>query len=568
MFNRFVYFCIVVFAICPSGVAQKSSLSFEDYVREGDMAGVLKKIAEDRSIRFPLHVASEIGNVDVITALLDAGYHVDASNGKGERPLHKAAANGKTAAATLLLSRGARANMKTNNGQVPLHLSAQRGYQALCDVLLANGADINAAGNIGNTAVHLALIAGATNTSKSLLKNKHFDLFSRNREGLDCFDIAIDHEQTEALPMIIYLAALPSTLSAEKSKNYFVEGIQRAVIANKAKSLAVLQKFCGVVDEDFDLLPPYFTAAEYGCFEVLKLYLDNGLDVNSQLTGSNVSLLHMAVTGNSVRAVELLIDRGANIELQDSMKWTPLHFGMFFGHVNVIGTLIARGADTNAQDYRGFTPTHLAVRSGNSAIVQMAMENGGDLDAKNKDGVTPLQLAYGKLKEALKVELIKRKPTPKPNDIASMFVLAGFMSKLDEYMSENDVDVNAIKSEFSMFHGAIQAGNVEMVKFLVDHGADVHLKSKISEWSPLHLAAVSLNLEVIEFLLAKGASINEVDSQGMTPLHVAAFQSKASLLREQANKVWDLLVEEGADMNLRNARGQLAEDLRVEYITE
>ncbi len=82
---------------------------------------------------------------------------------------------------------------------------------------------------------------------------------------------------------------------------------------------------------------------------------------------------------------------------------------------------------------------------------------------------------------------------------------------------------------------AAASGNMDLVKLLVTHGAQVN----VSGWSPLIYAAWRGNAEVVKYLLDKGAEIDAVSPSGMSALMMASrsghFDTVKLLLWEVAN---------------------------------
>lgn len=69
----------------------------------------------------------------------------------------------------------------------------------------------------------------------------------------------------------------------------------------------------------------------------------------------------------------------------------------------------------------------------------------------------------------------------------------------------------------TLLHGATEHDQIEIVKFLLDNGADVN-SFEMNNITPLHISAQNGNIELMELLINKGAKINAIDKKGWTPL--------------------------------------------------
>ncbi|NOZ21551.1 MAG: hypothetical protein GXP25_10740 [Planctomycetes bacterium] len=93
---------------------------------------------------------------------------------------------------------------------------------------------------------------------------------------------------------------------------------------------------------------------------------------------------------------------------------------------------------------------------------------------------------------------------------------------------------------------AVTTGDAAKVKELLDQGARVGVRG-LQGMTLLHIAAFQGRKEIIEILIANGAKINGEDNAGNRPLHMAAEQDRKDVV--------ELLLGKGADVNAKNRSG-------------
>ena len=107
----------------------------------------------------------------------------------------------------------------------------------------------------------------------------------------------------------------------------------------------------------------------------------------------------------------------------------------------------------------------------------------------------------------------------------------------------------------SPLHWAAAYGFVDVVKILLEHGADVNPRN-VDGITPLHLATVAGHVDVARILLEHGADVNTKNEDNQTPLHYAATEGHAVVAR--------LLLEHGADPSIRDKDGRTPLDIARE----
>ena len=122
-----------------------------------------------------------------------------------------------------------------------------------------------------------------------------------------------------------------------------------------------------------------------------------------------------------------------------------------------------------------------------------------------------------------------------------------------KFASPNCVTGTVVKSTLSQkfrytpLGVACEEGNFEMVKILIENGADVNYVPINTMASPLGLSAKSDsvdNLRIVKFLLENGADVNDYRENQMHPASMALSDRK---LRPNGMEILEVLLEAGAD---------------------
>lgn len=128
-----------------------------------------------------------------------------------------------------------------------------------------------------------------------------------------------------------------------------------------ATEIGVEKIKCNSIPEE---LASIHWAAGAGNIEIVKYLLSDEVNENPSLTrGNNFSPLHAASMNGFTKIVELLIEKGANVNVQtDPQKYAPIHSASFGGHLETIKVLLVNGADLNLRNYRNELPIDTAKR--------------------------------------------------------------------------------------------------------------------------------------------------------------------------------------------------------------
>jgi ankyrin repeat protein len=204
----------------------------------------------------------------------------------------------------------------------------------------------------------------------------------------------------------------------------------------------------------------------------------------------------VAIERHDVEAVKALLAAGNSTETPidyGEHKITPLIKAAWDGDDEIVETLLAAGAKVNARATdTGETALMNAVTNEHTGIIQILLKAGADVSIKNKFDFNPFTSAVAANHE----------------DIAEMLLDAG--AKVEEGASG-----------LTPLMFAASAGNVEMIRFLVRHGADVNHGAKSGQQTALLSAIYGAHPDAVQALVDLKASVNAKMKDGTTPLSAA-----------------------------------------------
>ena len=216
------------------------------------------------------------------------------------------------------------------------------------------------------------------------------------------------------------------------------------------------------------------------------------------------SPLHAAVRNGNITEIKALIEDETLIESFNSSGLTPLHTAAARGATEILEILAHKTTNIEilCQDATKDTPLILAARRGKAESIKILLDSGAGIENRNDSGYTALMsAAYECHKEAVAV-LLERGANPNSRDAE------GFSgSPLLLASGRNDL-------------------GVDVMRLLVQYGADVNPTFHPLGWTPLLKAADMGNDREVEYLLSVGANPNVQDTSSRTPLRYAIHHAR------------------------------------------
>lgn len=315
-------------------------------------------------------------------------------------------------------------------------------------------------------------------------------------------------------------------------------------------------------------------AGWYNDLDAVKQRIAAGESVDTRDQSGQTPLIAAAKYGNA-QIVSFLLGEGAQVQLTDNSGNNALN-GLamsIFAQQNdtvvaIARLLIDRGIDINHQNSKRMTPLMAATFLGNEPLVRLLLERGAKVQLKNRDEDTALTLAK-KAKRPDIVKLLDKDSSPNMRGAELMKAINKARPDL-AYVKEliaGGADINAKDGEgFTPLMHAAGNGHKEIVELLLKRGAYAISTNRVGAnalyeivgYSPVEKAREDNFIAIVNLLIDNGIDINNQDKAGMTPLMRAASQGT-----EWAVK---LLLERGANPFLSNWNNQTARELATQTV--
>jgi ankyrin repeat protein len=432
-------------------------------------------------------------------------------------------------------------------GSSDLPDAVMNGNKAAVRSLLLKKADVNGTQVDGTTALHWAVRGDDLETADLLIK-AGANVTAANREGVMPMELATLNGSAAMIERLIKAGADPN---------------------------APLSKF-----GDTALM----FAARAGKTDAIKVLLDHGAQVNTVETWGGSTPLMWAASERHLDAVKLLIAAKADVNAKSYFVpsahgrgfegatpegpkpkqaveelaggWmTPLMFAAREGDMEIGKTLVTAGADLNAIAGDGKDSLGMAIFNGQYEFASFLIDNHVNVNHADAQRFTPLFWAVDRRNMELGTNGFPWTVTTDPMPLIKKLLDAGADPNAVVNNTPRGRNRNASPRIVfaSALHRAAFAGDLELAKVLLAHGANPHAVSSDRESMLEAASGLALipgyqvshpNAERVELakLLVEtyGEDVNWADAYGITPLMCAANLGITPLVQ--------YLIDKGADL--------------------
>jgi ankyrin len=423
--------------------------------------------------------------------------------------------------------------------------AAMRGNKEALRSLIQRKADVNAPQVDGTTALHWAVRADDLDTADLLIR-AGAKVSIANRDGV-----------------------MPMQLAALNGSAAMIEKLLKA----GANANAPLTP-----SEDTALM----MAARAGKLDAVKVLLDNGAKVEAKETWGDTTALMWAVIEGNHAVVKLLIERGADVnarskfvpsatgrgfegatpsaakanqpaEENSSGLLTPLMFAAREGDLESARMLVAAGARIDLTDGDGKDALGLAVFNGSYDVASFLIDNHANVNQADAQRFTPLFWAVDRRNMETAPNfpwVVTTDPLPLIKKLLDAGANVNFLVNNTPRARMRDGTPRIVFATALM--RAAFSGDIELVKLLLEHGADPKIVSKDMETALMAACGTGFipgyskgrtpaeRLQVVKLLIDLGLDVNAADDYGITALMVAGNIGDVPIIQ--------YLIDKGADL--------------------
>lgn len=410
-------------------------------------------------------------DTESVLKLLNEGVNINqlCSVGGGERlsPLMVACQSGHLDIVKLLLSKGAaEVNLKNGSGWSAFLKAIQFGRVQVAKLLIDYGAEVE----------HDVQIPNSRKKSSALM-------IALEKEDMELVDLLLEKD-TRVVHDVEYRKML-----AQRAIEGNIIGFVRKLFLNDAESVSnVLNFACSMGNID---MVKILLECDYSLIDVVHSISHIERDIGRTQYNDDKSALMVSCEHGYTKIAELLLDCGANLDIQNSKGETALMYACRILHYDIVKLLVERGAQVNLKEKRDECTALMST-------IEMWHSNYKDT----------ILLIVAVLAQSADVNILSRKGTALTLALQKTDSLPLVRLLLDK--AQTDLQTwSGLPLQL-----AIEYGHDEVAKQLLKKDSLVNLQEVINGRSPLMVACKSGNTELVQLLLENGAKIDLLDHKG------------------------------------------------------
>ncbi|MCY3897528.1 MAG: ankyrin repeat domain-containing protein [Caldilineaceae bacterium] len=445
-----------------------------------------------------IHDTVRLGRADWVSCLAATDVELNACDDAYSTPLSIAAEKGSSELVQILVAAGADANVLDGFGESPLHIAQRNDDAEVVEVLVAAGAE-----GEGLPCLHAESVLEADEETEMLLGFLLMYVFLEESGELDAAITEMSQEVVSSLAEVFSEEGsdIETQALGDTSLDIVIEELVQIIVKNTLPVLTAEGVNTGIEDEVAEFL--LTGMSEDADLEAGIAELQNIGFYDDKTADAITAFVHNFPAG----LAKVLVAASAGAEVEEPI--TALSQSLVTDYAAI---LVAAGSDVD--------PAVLGQIPLQSAIAYIVSET--------------LRVF---LSEEIVQTLIAATGSEVDNSLLQVMGLA---------LNEEPKEAFRIWGEFPLFD-AIDHGDPEFVRLLVNTGADINATAGFGGNTALHEAVAQGSAEIVQVLVDAGADIEAAGFMGQTPLSLAAEEGATEIMKVLLGRAPDFATAASGD---------------------
>lgn len=280
------------------------------------------------------------------------------------------------------------------------------------------------------------------------------------------------------------------------------------------------------------------------------------VDVNLGSSKTGQLPIIEAIKRKDIEMIDLLIQKGAKLEVFSTDGLTPLMIAVQQEDLDVMNKLISYRVNLETREGKNRTVIFYAAEAKDEVILSTLIKAGAKVNVEDYDGITPLMVAVDGNRSVQRIDQLVtagadvKKIDTNQESAMDLAIRQDDVEKVSALLSHG-FDPNAKNKRGNpYFIEVVSSKKWSMIEAFIHAKVDVNLIGKYGRKSPLMYAVEENSPMIVTLLLKHQADLNQQDQYGKTALMIAAEKGAKSGLA--------ILIKHKPEINLEDKYGETA----------
>lgn len=395
-------------------------------------------------------------------------------------------------------------NIYAQDEKFPLHFAIQNDSTSTALYYISNNNHINEKDKKGFTPLMHAIVMNNEKVIDALIE-AGVNVNERNKSDLTTLMQAGTVSNPGVVQKLLKAGAI-----LEADKNGWTALTTACRAGNSDVAIYLIEQGANIFTKTKNNWTPFLFACAYGSDSLIELFITKGVYIN-ETSSDNWTSLMASLFGGNLKSANYFIDNGVDIHFINNQNRNAFLYACEYGDDEIIMKLIDKYADIHLITYGKWSSVMLAIRNGKLKLAGLLISEGVSLKTHDANGWSVMTLAarYGDLElmQLLVEEGFSINMFTENQCTCLMLASIAGNTEMVRYLLEQNAwtRVKALDTKQDAFSFACEYGNVDMVQLFIDHGEKVN---KLRNSGIVINTAVNAgNNEVVKLLIENGAII-------------------------------------------------------------